>query len=133
MVRLGHPVGGRGGAVALGLLADLALGDPPSAWHPVAWFGTAMTAVEQRVHRDSALAGAAYATAGLAVSRLAAAACPSTVAGTAVCSAGRGLMRSAHAIEHALAVGDLPAARALLPALAGRDPSKLDGNGLARA
>jgi len=133
MVRLGHPVGATSGAVALGLLADLALGDPPSSWHPVAWFGAAMSAVEQRAYRDSAVAGAVYAVTGLTIARMAAAACPSTFAGTTVCSAGRGLMRSAHDIERRLAVGDLPAARALLPALAGRDPSHLDESGVARA
>ncbi len=46
-----------GVAAAAGWLVDLAFGEPPARWHPVAWFGTAMGAVERRLYRDSRVAG----------------------------------------------------------------------------
>src|SRR5690349_19218974 len=48
--------------LALGALADLALGDPRRG-HPVAGFGTAAAALERRAWRDSRAAGAGYAAA----------------------------------------------------------------------
>jgi adenosylcobinamide-phosphate synthase len=123
----------RSGAVAFGLLADLALGDPPTRWHPVGWFGTTMTAVERRLYRDDRSAGALHATTGVSVGLATAALCPSVAVATGVCSAGRGLARSAHAIADRLDAGDLDGARELLPTLAGRDPSHLDESELARA
>lgn len=120
-------------AVAGGILADQALGDPPTPWHPVAWFGSAMTRVERRLYRDAFAPGVGYAAAGMLLGRAAAIALPSTTIAVAVSSAGRGLVRSAHDIDRALATGDLVSARALLPTLVGRDPSHLDEGGVARA
>lgn len=123
----------RGGGIGAGLLADLALGDPPTRWHPVGWFGTTMTAVEHRLYRDSRAAGIAHAAVGAGIALGAAAGCRSTAAATAICTAGRGLRRSADHIADRLDNGDLPGARELLPTLAGRDPANLDANDLARA
>lgn len=123
----------RSGAVAIGLLADLGLGDPPTRWHPVGWFGTTMATVEQRLYRDSRAAGVVHAAIGAAIGLAAARSCPSVSASTAVCSAGRGLTRSANSIAGRLDAGDLDGARALLPTLAGRDPSHLNGTELSRA
>jgi adenosylcobinamide-phosphate synthase len=117
----------------LGLLADLALGDPPTRWHPVGWFGTAMTTVEHRLYRERRGIGVAHAAIGASIGVAAATACPSVTAATAICSAGRGLRRSANHLADALDTGDLAAARALLPTLAGRDPSHLNETELARA
>ena len=123
----------RPGAVAVGLLGDLAIGDPPTRWHPVGWFGTTMTAVERPLYRDARAIGVAHAGAGVALGVAAAALCPSVAAATAVCTAGRTLVRSAHDVADQLDVGDLDGARELLPALAGRDPSQLDEGEIARA
>jgi adenosylcobinamide-phosphate synthase len=130
--------------LALGAAADLLLGDPRRA-HPVAGFGATAAAVERRVWRDTRAAGAGYAlgltaaTIGLgavldrstrrrpAVRALVTAAATWTVLG------GTSLARAATDMERALADGDLPAARAVLPSLAGRDPSGLDEPELARA
>jgi adenosylcobinamide-phosphate synthase len=123
----------RGAAAAVGLLADFAVGDPPTRGHPVGWFGTAMSAVEGRLYRDTVGAGAAYVSAGVALARASAIACPSTAVATAISAAGRGLIQAAHAIEQQLACGDIANARALLPTLAGRDPAQLDEPAIARA
>ncbi|WP_419993878.1 cobalamin biosynthesis protein [Streptomyces boninensis] len=48
------------GAVG-GYAADLAIGDPGGAWHPVAVFGRAAGAVERRLWRDRRDAGVLYA------------------------------------------------------------------------
>ena len=52
-------------AVAAGLAADRLLGEPPTPWHPVAWFGTVMSAVEQRGYAAQRLHGAGYAAVGV--------------------------------------------------------------------
>jgi adenosylcobinamide-phosphate synthase len=119
--------------VAVGILADLGIGDPPTPWHPVAWFGTAMTRVERRVYRDAVIPGAGYAAVGIGLARIAAVAVPSTAVATAVSSAGRSLIRSAHDVGRPLDAGDLVSARHLLPSLVGRDPESLDADGIARA
>jgi adenosylcobinamide-phosphate synthase len=123
----------RAGGIALGLLADLALGDPPTKWHPVGWFGATMTRVERRCYRDERAAGIRYAGAGVAIGAGAGTVVSSATAATAICAAGRGLMRSADAVARQLEVGDVPGARDLLPALAGRDPAQLDEKEIARA
>lgn len=120
-------------SVALGLLADRVLGEPPTPVHPVAAFGSTMAAVERRLHRDSRLAGVAHAAVGLGLGVAAGTAVRSTAVATYVAVAGRMLVRTATEIGDTLAGGDLPAARALLPSLVGRDPSELDEGEIARA
>ena len=140
--------------VAAGLLLDRALGEPPDAWHPVAWFGTAMGRVEQVLYADARRAGAGYALvgAGLGVGsglvlqeagrlvdrrtreRGSGAGATSAVAGAvAVACAGRMLRHTSRRIEDRLLAGDLEGARELLPWLVGRDPSGLDESGVAAA
>jgi adenosylcobinamide-phosphate synthase len=119
--------------VAVGILVDLGIGDPPTPWHPVAWFGAAMTRVERRLYRDAVGPGAGYTATGIGLARLAALAVPSTAAATAVSAAGRSLIRSAHDVGRPLEAGDLASARKLLPSLVGRDPESLDADGIARA
>ena len=129
--------------LALGLGLDALLADPRRG-HPVAAFGTLAGAVERVVHRDSRLVGTAYAG-GLVAAAAVLGACaarsarsPWSLAGTTAAATwavvgGTSLRREA-AVLHALLVAeDLPAARARLSHLCGRDADDLDGDGLARA
>jgi adenosylcobinamide-phosphate synthase len=135
-------------AVAIGLLAgaaaDWAVGDPRRG-HPVAGFGRLAAGLERRVWRPSRLAGAGYALAlvgaaaagtGLADGRLRARpAARALLVGAVTWTAlgGRSLGRVALELATAVRAGDLEAARRLALALAGRDPSGLDGPELCRA
>ena len=130
--------------LALGAVADGLLGDPRRR-HPVAGFGSLALALERRLWRDARAPGVAHvavlvggATAlGAAIDRgtrrapLARTAV--TAAATWTVLGGTSLGRAAGTMHRHLADGDLAAARAALPALAGRDPSRLDGAELARA
>jgi adenosylcobinamide-phosphate synthase len=129
-------------AVALGFAADRVLGDP-ARLHPVAGFGAIAACVERLVWRPSRVVGALYAGA-LVVTMCGAAASggrrlsPPARAAFAVAVlwatlGGRSLERAALRLQAALDAGDLDRARALAPALVGRDPSTLDGAELARA
>jgi adenosylcobinamide-phosphate synthase len=128
----------------LGAVADLVFADPRRR-HPVAGFGQGAAALERRVWRDSRLAGAAYtavcvgtaAAVGTAGQRLTAdrplARTALTAAATWAVLGGTSLGRAAGIMEQRLAAGDLPAARAHLSTLAGRDPSGLGEPDLVRA
>jgi adenosylcobinamide-phosphate synthase len=130
--------------LALGAVADLLLADPRRG-HPVAGFGTAALALERRTWRDSRAAGVAHAlvltgaatavgtaldrgTRGRPVTRTL-----TTAAATWTVLGGTSLGRAATTMHRALTAGDLPVARAALPALAGRDQRGLDETELARA
>lgn len=140
---------GRAVGVALGLLLDRVLGEPPDAWHPVAWFGTAMGRVERVLYADRRLPGVAYTLAGVG---LGAGSCllvrgatraagvsggrradAAVTLAVAVACAGRLLRHTSRDIEDLLLAGDLAGARERLPWLVGRDPSGLDGSGVAAA
>jgi adenosylcobinamide-phosphate synthase len=130
--------------LALGAVADLLLADP-QRHHPVAGFGAVAGVLERRIWRDSRGAGSIHAVgliaamSGLgvlvdrgtrqrpAVRTFATAAATWTVLG------GTSLGRAAANMRAALGVGDVTAARAALPALAGRNPSALGADDLARA
>jgi len=125
--------------LVLGYGADLALGDPRRG-HPVAGFGRAALALERVLYAPSRargafftatlVGGAALAGHGLArvLGRRAALALLTWIA-----LGGRSLRREAAAIATRLEHDDVAGARSALPALAGRDPSALDAEGLARA
>ncbi|WP_329115302.1 cobalamin biosynthesis protein [Streptomyces sp. NBC_01465] len=131
------------GATA-GLLGDLLLGDPRRG-HPVALFGRAAAAVEQRLWRDHrgwgalhsvVCAGGAVAAAVVAeraVRGRPAASVALTAAATWAVVGGTSLGREARAVGGALAAGDIEVARERLPHLCGRDPSALDAQQIARA
>jgi adenosylcobinamide-phosphate synthase len=133
---------GRAVAVLLGFAADRVFGDP-SRRHPVAGFGAVAAWVERPVWRPSRLAGALYAGALVAAVWGAVAASGRRLAprrrvafGVAVLwvtLGGRSLESAALRLQAALDASDLDRARALAPALVGRDPSSLDGAELARA
>ncbi|WP_245160539.1 cobalamin biosynthesis protein [Blastococcus sp. CT_GayMR20] len=130
--------------LALGTVADLLLADPRHH-HPVAAFGAVAGALENRIWRDSRAVGIVHAVGlvgaasglGLLLDRgtrrrpvtrtLTAAAATWAVLG------GTSLGRAAGRMRGALEAGDVEAGRAALPALAGRDPSALGADGLARA
>ena len=122
----------RGVAVAAGLLADRAFGEPPLRPHPVALFGRLMRGVEGVLYRDSRLFGVAHTATGVGVGVVAGSVMP-VAAATYLSVAGRALGDAALAVASALEDGDLDAARSLLPALVGRDPSGLDEKEIARA
>ena len=133
----------RAAGLALGFLADQALGDPVR-FHPVAGFGRAAVRLEHRLYADSRARGAAYwlllvgttTVAGVLLERgtrdrpvlhtLA------TAVGTWAVLGGRSLDREAAAVE-GLLVEDLAAARVRLTHLVGRDTRILDESGVARA
>ena len=123
----------KAGAAALGVLADRMAGEPPMRPHPVAAFGQVMAWVEERTWRPSRLAGAVPVAAGLALAGAAGEALGSVAGATYLAVAGRELARSAARVAAALDGNDLDKARALLPALVGRDPTDLDEKEVARA
>ena len=120
-------------AVALGLAADRLLGEPPSSVHPVVAFGRVMRRVERSLYRDCRASGVAHALMGAGVGVAAGGLVGSTAIATWVAVAGRALGEAATAVGGALVAGDLDRARALVPALVGRDPSALDEKEIARA
>jgi len=123
----------RCGAVAAGLLLDRLIGEPPTAVHPVAWFGTAMGRVEDALWADDRVRGAAYATVGLALGCGTGRLIRSTALAVAISAAGRSLRSTATEVGAVVASGDLDDARFELRSLVGRDASELDASGIAAA
>jgi adenosylcobinamide-phosphate synthase len=117
----------------MGVLADLAFGEPPLRPHPVAAFGSAMASFEARTWSDTRAAGVVHALAGIALGAGAGVVTRSTAVATYVAVGGNALGRAALDVRDALVAADLDRARALVPALVGRDPSTLDAGELARA
>jgi adenosylcobinamide-phosphate synthase len=129
--------------LAAGALADALFGDPRRG-HPVALFGRAAGRLERSVYADSRSRGVAFAACCQAlamapalaagrVSRRPAARLALAGAATWAVTGARSLTAEAGRIHRALAAGDLPGARRLLPNLVGRDPAGLDAAGIARA
>ncbi|TRW88258.1 cobalamin biosynthesis protein [Mycolicibacterium sp. 018/SC-01/001] len=138
-------VRGRAAGIALGVLADAALGDPRRG-HPVALFGSAAAALERRIYADSRRAGVAYCAVLLGAVTLAAAGGERlsrragtigesawVAAATFIALGGTSLARTGDRMADFVAADDLAGARGLLPSLCGRDPSVLDAAGLTRA
>ena len=119
--------------VALGLLLDRVFGEPPDHVHPVAAFGSLMQRVERAVYADDRGAGCAYTATGVAVGAAAGLLARTPTIAVATTTAGRELRLAATRVRDELRAGDLPRARALLPALVGRDPAALDPSGVAAA
>ncbi|WP_040820918.1 cobalamin biosynthesis protein [Nocardia jiangxiensis] len=130
--------------LVLGFGLDRAVGDP-RRWHPVAGFGSAAAALESATYRDGRMAGVVHevvlvggtAVLGVAVDRVGrgrfAVATALTALTTWTVLGGTTLARTGRAMADRLEAEDLAGARALLPALCGRDPEVLDADGLARA
>lgn len=140
-------------ALAAGWAGDLALGDP-RRFHPVAGFGRVALALERRLHPlqrptwplarvrgalfTALLVGGAAAAAELTArgaERLAGRRGHALVLALVTWGAlgGRSLAREGTRIARLLEQDDLAGARAALPSLAGRDPSRLDAGGISRA
>ncbi|GAB90542.1 putative adenosylcobinamide-phosphate synthase [Gordonia rhizosphera NBRC 16068] len=125
-----------------GFVVDRVFGDP-ARYHPVAALGRAAGVAERAMYRDSRPAGLLFTTvcAGSAwgAGRLVGGSRPEWVRAAVTASTawsalgGTTLTRIGDEVADALDAGDLDAARALLPSLCGRDPSVLDGAGIARA
>lgn len=120
---------------AAGLALDQLVGEPPvpDGLHPVAVFGTGVSALERRLYDDRLAPGAFLAAGGVGVAALAGAAVRSPVVAGYLSTAGRGLQDAARDVADALDAGDLARAHGLLPALVGRDPTTLDAPAVARA
>jgi adenosylcobinamide-phosphate synthase len=116
--------------------ADRVFGDP-RRFHPVAGFGRAAAALERVLWRNSRAAGAVYAASLVggvyAAARVADRHWLTRTATVWATLGGRSLERAASVVATAVAEGDLHRARALAPALVGRDPDVLDAAGLVRA
>jgi adenosylcobinamide-phosphate synthase len=128
-----------GAAIIAGYAADLALGDP-ARWHPVAGFGRLAGRVERALYAPSRARGAAFALGLVALAAVGGELAARAVGRSAallgltwVALGGRSLRREARRIAAALDAGDLVGAHAALPALAGRDPERLDARGVCRA
>lgn len=131
--------------VSLGLVAgfglDLLLGDPRRG-HPVAGFGRLAGALEARVYAPTRGRGLVAETLlvggvtglGLTASRLPPwTRVPLTAAVTWMVLGGRSLATEGTAVGSLLAADDLVAARVRVRNLVGRDTTRLDADGVARA
>jgi adenosylcobinamide-phosphate synthase len=131
-------------ALVNGWLLDRLLGDPRRG-HPVAGFGRIAAALERLLWRPSRAAGVLYAAVLVGGAALATAAADRGLRARPYARlawrslvvwatlGGRSLERIALRVAGQVADGDLFAARALAPALVGRDPSQLGGPELCRA
>ncbi len=130
----------RTAGVAIGLVADRYLGEPPTRWHPTAWFGTLMGQIESRLYADRRRNGVAYcalgvalgAGSGLLIRRLSGATAATAIA-TGLTVAGRMLDDEAARIGERLHAGDLNGAQAALRSLVGRSREGLDEAAVSRA
>lgn len=120
-------------ATALGLALAQVTPPLPDRAHPVARFGSVMTAVEHAVWEDDRDAGIRYAAIGATLGAVGGRLLGSTAAAVSVTTAGRQLRDVASGIGSHLLAGDLEGARAALPSLVGRDPRALDESGIAAA
>jgi adenosylcobinamide-phosphate synthase len=114
----------RPAAVALAVALDLAAGEPPARWHPVAWLGRALGWAERRAPGRSVadgaaavmtVAGLAWAAAGLAARATRRLGWPGIVLEALALKpafAVRRLAEATRGVESALRGGDLAAARA---------------------
>ena len=125
--RLPRPLG-----AGIGVLLDRLLGEPPTPVHPVALFGRAMGAVEQKIYKDELRAGELHAAIGMVLGAMSGAVVRSTTVATEIAVGGRrtpgGHRRGRRPSRRRRRTG-----RELLPTLVGRDPGGLDAGEIARA
>ena len=135
--------------LTVGVVADLAAGDPAYAWHPVRLVGGALTWMERRL-RDAGLDG--YGGGVLLFVGLAAAALGGTTTLLVIASRGStvlawlihafllysllalgDLLHHVRRIETAVRSGDVARSRQAVSALVGRDTDRMDGAACRRA
>jgi adenosylcobinamide-phosphate synthase len=149
--RLLRTVGLVGSAVLTGVMADLAVGEPPSTGHPVALFGRGMQRLEEWSWADDRWSGVGYSLVGVglaaALGALLAGAGPppgparlrvtrrwlALAGSTYAVVAARALGQAASDVAQALAEERLDLARDRLSSLVGRDPRGLEPAEVARA
>ncbi|PRX58766.1 adenosylcobinamide-phosphate synthase [Nonomuraea fuscirosea] len=130
--------------LALGVALDRLLADPRSSVHPVALFGRGAAKLETSLYGDDRARGVLHVAVcvggSAALGVLAMRYAPNRVARTAVTAVatwavlgGTTLAREGDHLADALEGADLERARARLPHLCGRDPSRLDAPEIARA
>jgi adenosylcobinamide-phosphate synthase len=131
----------RAGVLAMALVFDLAAGDLPDRWHPVAWFGAAASNLDRRLtragRRDTAtggtvltalLAGGAWALGWLGARGTRRAGLVGPVIEALILKqalALRGLLRHADAVRVPLEAGDLERARQAAGRMVSRPTSDL--------
>lgn len=120
-------------AAAVGLLADPLVRFPKRLPHPLAYFGSFMNRIEERLYRDDAKAGLAYTAVGLGSAVLASRLVPSRALATWLCVGGAQLHDVAEEVAVCLRTENLAGAQELMPSLVGRAPEYLDEIGVARA
>jgi adenosylcobinamide-phosphate synthase len=119
--------------VALGLMSDLAFGEPRIDPHPLSVFGSFMRRSENTLYGDHRSAGVLHTLVGAGVGIGCGLIVRSIAAATYLSVAPVALMDAARDISRALDEEDLLMARALLPTLVGRDPTSLDASEISRA
>ncbi|TDD24303.1 cobalamin biosynthesis protein [Nonomuraea diastatica] len=129
--------------LALGVALDRLVADPRTPAHPVALFGRAAARLERSLYKDARSRGVlhvAVCVGGVTVLGVLAQRIPGRPARTIVTAVatwavlgGTTLAREGAYMAAALEHDDLQRARARLPHLCGRDPSRLEAKELARA
>lgn len=149
VIQLLAPLSPNAVLLAVGVVADLAVGDPVYAWHPVRLIGRLLTWMEGRL-RDRGLdgyGGGVLLFIGLAAVSLGVVATVLVVArlGSALVArvlhalllysllALGDLLHHVWRIERAVRAGDLAGARRAVGALVGRDTDRMDGAACRRA
>lgn len=132
-------------AIAAGLIADRLIKEPPNAFHPVAWFGTAMTKLEEKLWSDRKTNGALYCLvgagggymAGWCLQKITRQGLWQQVATQSVAVffavAGGSLRDIAAQVEKHLEAEDLEAARQTVSMLVGRNTSEFGESEIAAA
>lgn len=127
-------------AVMAGWGVDRLLGEPPTAAHPVALFGSAMTKLEQHLYGDERRRGVVYTAAGVGIgagvgilARKSAGPVASTVGVSWLAMAGKMLESESRRVAEALDDGDLVEARRRVGMLVGRRTDDLGESDIARA
>jgi len=127
-------------AVIAGWGVDRLLGEPPTAVHPVALFGSAMTELEQHLYGDDRRRGVVYTAIGVGVgvavgvlARKSAGPVVSTVVVSGLAMAGKMLETESRGVARALDDGDLVEARQRVGMLVGRQTDELGESDIARA
>jgi adenosylcobinamide-phosphate synthase len=126
-------VGQRAIGAALGIVADRLLGEPPTALHPVALFGSLATKTEEKLYADEQGRGILHTALNAGIAAGVGAVVGSPAAASYVATSGTALHAAALDVGRALGDGHLDRARELLPNLVGRDPDGLEVGEIARA